>query len=211
MKKRTHRRRTDYLAKYISPSLRFWTGMALIPAYFMVDSLANKALLILLFALMATWAGKKIRVFYFVFLIGSITFFHILTPVGRILTVVGPLKITTGALMTGLAKGMTLCGLVFLSLFSVTPALRLPGRMGGLLARTFYYFEEILNGRKKITARVFIGSLDTVLLELFPPDRMDEIPEPPEVRMGVSPLIPVLYVLFLISAVWGSLAWQILK
>jgi len=210
MSKRKHKRRTDKLARYISPSLRFWTGMALIPPYFMVDSLMNKAVLILLFALMATWAGKKIRIFYFVFLVSSITFFHLLTPVGRILMTLGPLKITSGALATGLAKGLTLCGLVFLSLFSVTPALKLPGRMGGLLARTFYYFEEILNGRRRISARDFIGSLDTVLLDLFPPDRMDDLPPEAAVHNPVSPLIPVLYVAFLITAVWGSLAWQIL-
>jgi len=198
------------LARYVSPALRFWTGMALIPAYFMVDSLLNKGVLILLFALMATWAGKKIRILYFVFLVCSITFFHILTPVGRILTTIGPLKITAGALTTGLAKGMTLSGLVFLSLFSVTPALKLPGRMGGLLARTFYYFEEILNGRKNISPRDFIGSLDTVLLELFPPERIDDPPREVITPVPSSALFPVLYVLFLVIAVWGSLAWQIL-
>jgi heptaprenyl diphosphate synthase len=184
--------------------------MAMIPGFFMIESLGTKGLLVLVFAFLGFLAGKKIRFFYFFFLIGSITFFHLLSPVGRILTELGPVKITSGALMTGLTKGLTLSGLVFLSLFSVTPDLKLPGKLGGLLARTFYYFEEILNGRKKISPRDFIGSLDLVLLELFPPDGMGDM-APQEVSgPKANALVSFFYVVFLFCLIWGTLLWQIL-
>ncbi|MDC7233227.1 MAG: hypothetical protein PQJ58_08335 [Spirochaetales bacterium] len=204
------RRRTDHLARYLAPPFRFWTGLALIPAWFMIDLIVLKFLLVLLFALTAGLAGKKIRYLYFFFLIGSITFFHILTPVGKILAEIGPFRITSGALETGVAKGLTLCGLVFLSLFSVTPALKLPGRVGGLLARMFYYFEEILDGRKKISASNFIGSLDDVLLELFPPGKLGEPGEAAAQEIRSNLAVSVLYLLFMGGAVWGSLLLQYL-
>jgi hypothetical protein len=205
--KKVQPRRRDSLALLLSPSLRFWTGMALIPGFFMIESLKVKVPLVLFFALLAYLAGKKIRFLYFFFLIGSITFFHLLTPVGRILMEIGPIKVTSGALLTGLTKGLSLCGLVFLSLFSVTPDLKLPGKLGGLLARTFYYFEEILNGRKRISPRDFIGSLDLVLLELFPPEGMDDPPQREVIEFRGSRLVSTLYVLLLFISVWGSYFW----
>ena len=204
------KKRTDTLARFLSPSFRFWTGLALIPAYFMIESLLVKALLVLLFSFTARLAGKKIRVLYFIFLISSITFFHLLTPMGKILAEIGPFRITTGALETGIHKGLTLCGLVFLSLFSVTPALKLPGRVGGLLARMFYYFEEILDGKKKISPSNFIGSLDDVLMDLFPPERLGETAVTAETEINRSLPLSFLYLFVMVSAVWGSLLLQIL-
>ncbi|MBF9014076.1 MULTISPECIES: hypothetical protein [unclassified Oceanispirochaeta] len=204
------KKRTDTLALFLSPSFRFWTGLALIPAYFMIESLLVKALLVLLFSFTARLAGKKIRILYFVFLISSITFFHLLTPMGKILAEIGPFRITTGALETGIHKGLTLCGLVFLSLFSVTPALKLPGRVGGLLARMFYYFEEILDGKKKISPSNFIGSLDDVLMDLFPPERLGETAVTAEAEINRSLPLSFLYLFVMVGAVWGSLLLQIL-
>lgn len=207
-KKRT--RPVDRLASHISPSFRFWTGLSLIPAYFMIESSLVKACLVILFFCTATLAGKRIRFFYFLFLVSSITFFHLLTPMGRVLADIGPIPITAGALETGVHKGLTLCGLVFLSLFSVTPALKLPGKIGGLLARMFYYFEEILDGRKRISPGNFIGSLDDVLMDLFPPQRLDEYSETRESAFKASLPLSLLYLLILAGAVWGSLLFQYL-
>lgn len=204
------KKRTDILARFLSPSFRFWTGLALIPPYFMIDTLGVKALLVLLFAILAWLAGKKIRILYFVFLVSSITFFHLLTPMGKILAEIGPVRITSGALATGVHKGLTLCGLVFLSLFSVTPSLKLPGRIGGLLAKMFYYFEEILDGKKKISAGNFIGSLDDVLMDLFPPERLGETAQSVAVETNSSLSFSIFYLLVLLSAVWGSLFMQML-
>ncbi len=196
-------RKVDKLGRIISPKARFWTGLSLIPGYFLIDWLIIKLLLVAVFAIMVTLAGKRIRYIYFLMMTGSITFFHLLTPAGRILWEIGPLTITDGSLETGILKGITLMGLVFLSLFTVTPSLQFPGKLGGLLGRMFYYFEEILDGRKHVKARDFIGSLDRILMEIFPPEALSD-PELPEADTGRSYPLAFLYILPLEILVWGS-------
>ena len=196
-------RKVDKLERLISPQARFWTGLTLIPGYFLLDWLVMKLLLVAVFAFLVTLAGKRIRYIYFLMMTGSITFFHLLTPAGRILWEIGPLKITDGSLETGVLKGITLMGLVFLSLFTVTPALQLPGKLGGLLGRMFYYFEEILDGRKHVKARDFIGSLDRILMEIFPPQDLCA-PELPKADPGISYPLAFAYILPLEILVWGA-------
>lgn len=196
-------KKKDILGLYISPSVRFWSGLSIIPGYFLVDQILLKLSLVVIFALLASLAGKKIRYLYFIMMTGSIVFFHLLTPVGRILLNLGPFIITEGALETGLLKGITLIGLVFLSLFSVTPSLKLPGKLGGLLGRMFYYFEEIIDSRKRIVPRNIIGSLDLILMEIFPPGELSK-PRHHDIKGSQSLPLTVLYILILEILVWGT-------
>jgi len=199
-------KRVDKLGRYINPAARFWTGISFIPGFFLIDRIEFKLCLVVIFALLASLAGKKIRFLYFIIMTGSIVFFHILTPVGRILLKTGPFIITEGSLKTGFNKGITLAGLIFISLFSVSPALKLPGKLGGLLGRMFFYFEEIIENRKKIRPKDFIDSLDEILMEIFPPA---EFPEPARREKPGSYSLPVtlFYILILEVLVWGSVAF----
>ncbi len=204
-------RRVDRLGSILPAAVRFWTGISLIPGYFLVDRLLPKLILVVLFAFMAKQAGKKIRYLYFIMMTLSITAFHLLTPMGRIIMELGPLQITSGALQTGLLKGITLGGLVFLSLFSVTPSLKLPGRLGGLLARMFYYFEEILDGRKRVKASDFIGSLDIILMEIFPPHELGSTRDQEasaEEKKSYPLMIP--FIVLIEACVWGAAVWVFL-
>jgi len=170
-------RKPDHLASIVIDGIRFWTGIALIPAYLFINSPLIKLLLILFFSLSVSLAGKKIRYLYFIMMTASITFFHLLTPNGKILWDLGIVQVTKGSLLTGFTKGISLAGLVFISLFSVTPSLKLPGKLGGLLGRMFYYFEIILDGKKRVQAKDFIGSLDRILNQIFPLHRIEAVPE----------------------------------
>lgn len=164
-------RRPDRIGKYIGAGSRFTAGMLMLPPYLMIEGLLYKFLLAGFFAALAVLAGKRLRWGYFLVLIASVTFFHLLTPWGRVLFEIGPFPITVGALEGGLTRGITLVGMVFLSVAAVRPELELPGRLGGLLGRTFYYFDSILEGRKRLSRKNFFGSLDALLLERFNPER----------------------------------------
>ena len=136
----------------------------------------------LAFAGIAVLAGKRIRFGYFLIMVTSITFFNLLTPVGEVLLKAGPLVVTRGALRQGLMKGFAIPGLVFISLFAVRPDLQLPGRLGGLIARLFFYFEQLLDGRKRIRLRRFVDSVDELLMELLQSGPATDVASSPAVR-----------------------------
>lgn len=192
----------DRLGRFISAAPRFTAGMLMLPPYLLVEGLLYKGLLAAFFALLALLAGKKLRWGYFFVLILSVTFFHLLAPWGRVLLEIGPVTITAGALENGLTRGITLVGMVFLSVAAVRPELELPGRIGGLLGRTFFYFDSILEGRRRLTRKNFFLSLDELLMERFDPERenLDIAPEIPaaateaDFRRGVPAAIAVVLI-----------------
>jgi heptaprenyl diphosphate synthase len=74
--------------------------------------------------------------------------------------------VTESALKSGVAKALTLVGMIAASQFSIRPDLRLPGRFGGLLARSLLYFQRIMAERRRIDRRDVIGSIDAILLDV---------------------------------------------
>ena len=165
----TSQRRDPFMARHFAPQHLFLTGALLIPAFLFQPNLLVRVGQVLLFAQLATANGKRIKWIYFVVMVSSITVFNLFTPFGEILFTVGPLSITRGALQSGLEKGFTIVGLVFVSLASIRPDLRLPGRLGGMIGRVFYYFERVIEGKKRIRPRRLIESLDEILFELYRP------------------------------------------
>lgn len=209
-KRRTVRKKRDIIGLFISPVFRFWIGLLIIPAWLFIENTVVKALYLGIFLLLAFLSGKRIRIIYFVVLTCSITLFHLLIPNGRVLFELGRFKITEEALIAGLNKAMTICGLVMLSLFSVSVKLRLPGRFGGLLAGTFFYFEKILDSREKIASggRLSVGnfmaSIDRLLSDLFTTSE----PETEETVLAGNTAASLLYALFLAGSLWAAVLWQ---
>ena len=100
----------------------------------------------------------------------GIVFFNILAPYGKVLAVIGPLRITQGSLLLGLEKAVTLEGLVMLSAAFIKSGLRLPGGIGFMLGESLRMLESL---RKKVnvknrhnTRESIIAKLDNTLLEL---------------------------------------------
>ncbi|MFW6247898.1 MAG: hypothetical protein ACOC3H_02130 [bacterium] len=169
---RSRRRRPkppNRLARHTAPMHIFVAGVLTIVAFLLQDNLVVRVGQVLLFALLATLAGKRIQWGYFAIIVGSITLFNLLTPVGRVLLEIGPLTVTMGALRQGLLKGFAIAGLVFISLFAVRPELKLPGTFGGLLGRVFFYFERVLDTRRRVSAGHLVSSVDEILMDLYPP------------------------------------------
>ena len=163
----------DRIGRRIGPLPRFLAGAAALPPFLMTGHLPSKAVLVLLFAVLAVLAGKRIRWGYFLILAASIVFFHLLTPWGRVLAEWGPFAVTVGALENGAVRALTLIGMIFLSVAAVRPELALPGRLGGLLARSFYYFEILIDGKASLDRKNLFAGLDALLLERFDPGRED--------------------------------------
>lgn len=177
-----HRKRPNRLSSHVSPIHLFLTGIVVIACFLFQQNLIVRISQVLAFAGIAVLAGKRIRFGYFLIMVTSITFFNLLTPVGEVLLKAGPLVVTRGALRQGLMKGFAIPGLVFISLFAVRSDLQLPGRLGGLIARLFFYFEQLLDGQKQIRLRRFVDSVDELLMELLQSGPATDVASSPAVR-----------------------------
>ena len=160
-------KRVNRLAAHLHPVHLFVTGILVIACFLLQQNLIVRIVQVALFAGIAALSGKRIRFGYFIIMVTSITVFNLLTPVGEVLLKTGPIVVTRGALRQGLMKGFAIPGLVFISLFAVRPDLQLPGRLGGLIARLFFYFEHLLEGRKRVQLKRFVDSIDELLMDLL--------------------------------------------
>ena len=159
-----------WILKEVSPSFLFFFGLALAPSLWLQAHLAWKAAQALLFFALAAWARPRgwwrAGLASLVFLSVTVAV-NLAVPLGRVLWRLGPWSITQGALEGGLAKGLTLAGLAYLSRFSVRPDLRLPGAVGRYVARTLFYLNRLLELRRTLSFSRLTDSLDGVLEKLW--------------------------------------------
>jgi heptaprenyl diphosphate synthase len=154
----------------VSPSFLFVFGLLLAPSLWLQARPAFKAAQALLFFALAAWARPRgcwrAGLASLIFLTVTVAV-NLAVPLGRVLWLVGPWKITQGALEAGLGKGLTLVGLAYLSRFCVRPDLRLPGTAGHYVARTFFYLNRLLDLRRSISLRRLAKTLDRTLETLW--------------------------------------------
>ena len=154
----------------VPPSFLFFVGLLVAPALWLQAHLAWKAAQALLFFALAAWGRPRgwwrAGLASLIFLSVTVAV-NLAVPLGRVLWRVGPWQITQGALESGLAKGLTLVGLAYLSRFCVRPDLRLPGTAGRYAARTLFYLNRLLELRRTLSLSRLADSLDRVLLELW--------------------------------------------
>ncbi len=200
------RKADSFLSRNIGAVHLFAGATLILPAYLFQQNLLVRIAQVLLFAWLATVNGKRIKWNYFFIMVTSITFFHTLNPFGEVLLSIGPYTMTRGALRGGLFRGVTIVGLVFLSLFSIRPDLKLPGKLGGLLGQVFYYFERVFEGKKKIRVKAIIESLDEILWDLFIPG---ETVEPAYIEGSQTTVRGWLFLFALVGTNWFFLFYRI--
>ncbi len=135
--------RMDTDAAQVTPLVRLVTGLLMIPSFILQPQISLKFAHILLFGLASLYLGKRVRILPGIMIAAAVTGAQLLTPLGEVLTYIGSFPITAGALRQGLLRGLNLVGLVYLSRYAVSPGLPIPGKLGVLLYRVFYYFEEL--------------------------------------------------------------------
>ena len=168
----TRRMPNGWIVAHISPAAQLYAGIALLVAFLLQDEVYFRAIQAALFLGLALLAGKRIRFGYFAIVILSITVFHLVVPSGRVLVEIGSFAVTAGAMRAGLFKGLAIVGMVFLSVASVRRDLLLPGKTGTMVARTFWAFEYLLEGRRDFSWRRPMESADALLIQLF-----EDLPE----------------------------------
>ncbi len=165
----------------ISPSLLFAAVVLSFPALLFQKNLAVLSGEAAAFFLLALAKRGRLRLLPSILMIVGITFFSLLSPHGQVLTRLGGLSITAGAVETGLARGVTLAGMLFLSQLAVSPQVRLPGRIGAFVVDVFYVLDGLagsplgigVQDKKKgwqgfaQTAKNLIFALDNRLYQVY--------------------------------------------
>lgn len=161
------RRQHPWMLSNLSAATLFWAGALALPAYLLQDGLVLRLGQVVLFGWLAVMAGKRLQWFYFSSIIVTITLFHVIVPSGAVIAEIGSFRVTLGALRTGAFKALTIVGMVFLSLVAVRADLRLPGRVGALVGKVFWAFEQIMESRGALDLRRPFHSADAVLSSIY--------------------------------------------
>lgn len=199
------------MVRNLSASLLFWAGTAALPAFLMQDSLPIRVFQVVLFGVLTALAGKRLLWGYFFTLTVTITIFHLIVPSGAVLFEVGAFRVTLGALQTGLFKSLTILGMVFLSLVAVRADLRLPGRLGSLVGKIFWCFEQIMERRGErqhadlgLVARAD-ALLDSLYSELIGMDDQVADTQARKATASRSTLAGLGIAVLLVGAQWAAL------
>ena len=166
-KNTAEKRSRDCIGTFLHPQIRFFIGLLLLIPLFFQEVLLLKLLHVVTLGILCKLSGKRIYYIYFLNLLIWITLFQLLSPFGQVLLDLKIITITKGALLSGFNKSLLLIGLVFTSLFSVSPGLKFPGRLGGVLTEMFYFYEELYSGKGRIKRKSFIADVDFLLAEIL--------------------------------------------
>ena len=159
-------RRRQVCEEFFSARALFIAGFLIMPALLFNPVVNFRVLQFLFFWFLAWLSGKKNRpLFTFLVMLG-IVIFNLILPYGQVLFSIGVFKITSGALMTGINRAVTLEGLIMLSSFTIRQDLKIPGIFGELIGESFRIFAVIMNQKKDITRKNLIADIDRLMLEL---------------------------------------------
>ena len=158
--------RQNLLRDGISARLLFAAGGLLLPAFLFQQDPVVRLLQIVLFLGLNAAGGRRIRFLQVLVVSAGVVAFNLLIPTGKILVTVLGLPITETALRSGAAKATAVVGMIAISQFSLRADLRIPGRIGGLIGRSLFYFERIMSRRSRIDRKDIIGSIDRLLLDI---------------------------------------------
>jgi heptaprenyl diphosphate synthase len=155
-----------FLSTRVPAGLQFGAGALLMAGFLAQSDLVLRTAEFAALLAIVRLTGRRLRPLPYLLMSAGVIASNLIVPIGRELASVIGFAITETALKSGVAKALTLVGMIAASQFSIRPDLRLPGRFGGLLARSLLYFQRIMAERRSIDRRDPIGSIDAVLMEV---------------------------------------------
>jgi heptaprenyl diphosphate synthase len=159
-------RRQEYCQRLFSSRVLFAAGLLIMPALLFNPGTISRIAQFFFFWFLAWLAGKKNNPLITILVILGIVIFNLLVPYGRVLFSFGAVKITSGALLAGLHRGITLEALIMLSRVSIRQDLRLPGSFGELIGESFRIFAQITERKNIIDRKNIVLSIDKLMIEL---------------------------------------------
>jgi heptaprenyl diphosphate synthase len=200
------RRQALYQRLFFSRALCI-AGLLIMPALLFNSNTIFRIVQFFFFWLLAWLAGKKNNPLITILIILSIVVFNLLVPYGKVIASLGIFKITCGALMAGLHRGVTLEAFVMLSRVTIRQDLKLSGSFGELVSDSFRIFARLMERRDIIDRKNITGSIDALLIELS-----ETLPvfTDTETKKNNSTPQGIIILIFIILLSWIPLGLQIL-
>lgn len=133
--------------------------------FLLLDSPIIRSILTVIYILTAIIYGKKVKPVPNIVLVISITLISQFSPLGQVLYRVGPLYITKGAILEGIRNSSLLIGMIYLSKSMNLSYIKLGGRIGSIIQKTFYYLERFTS-KERVDLKNIAESLDNLLLNI---------------------------------------------
>ncbi len=147
----------------VSPRDMFIATALIFPVFILQRDPGIRILQTFAFLILNAVFGRRMGILSILFAAVSITAFHLVIPSGRVFASIAGIPLTEGALRSGIMKSTAVIGMTAISRLSIWPDLRFPGRLGGIIARSFFYFQRIMNGKKSISRKDPIAGIDRLL------------------------------------------------
>ncbi|HWR13031.1 MAG TPA: Gx transporter family protein [Rectinemataceae bacterium] len=147
-----------------SPGALALAGLLIMLAFLSMKGILPKTLMLCLFVVAAWAMGKRFSLLVTLSVSLGIVIANLIVPSGRLLTTIFGLRITEGALLEGIGKALTFEGLMLLSKASIMSGLKLPGRIGRIVAAAFTYYDRIIEYKGKIHPASLAMDADALMI-----------------------------------------------
>lgn len=190
------------------------TGILTVPSFLLQRNLFFQIMQVASFLVLTGAMGKRIRLLPPVIMFISITVLNLFTPIGKVIFSFAGITITLGAVRLGMMKALTLIGLIYLSRGTVRPDLKLPGKFGGIITRTFYYFDQIHETWNKIPKQPIISRLDNLIDEIYAAAEQRQTKKPQTIQsrpVGIFLMIIFLGFHWTLFSLQYVLSWDLIQ
>lgn len=165
-RERRARRAQSYLGLF-DPGFLALAGVAISLAFLFQDRIAVRAAMCACFFVVSVFAGKGFSPVATAVTMAGIVAANLLVPLGKVIAAFGPFELTSGALAEGFDKALVFEGLIFLSRATISPTLRLPGRLGGVIASAFAYYDRVLEHKGSLRPATLLRDADELMLKVW--------------------------------------------
>jgi heptaprenyl diphosphate synthase len=178
-RERARERRQQNYERLFSGGELCLAGMLMVPALVFNPNPYFRVLQFLFFWFLAWLSGRKKNPLITILIILGIVMFNLLVPYGQVLFSIREFRITQGALLAGIQRGVTLEALIMLSRTAIRRDLRIPGTFGELVGESFRILALIQEQGRTIARKDIIGSIDALMVNLSEPgEARDEADSP---------------------------------
>lgn len=153
--------------RIFAPGALALAGMVVTAAFLFQPNVLLKAVMLVAFILAARAVGKRFSLATTLSVSLGIILANLIVPSGKVLGTLLGMKITQGALIEGIEKALTFEGLMMLSKASIAPGLKLPGRLGRIVAAAFVYYDRIVEYKGRIKAASLSRDADDLMLRVW--------------------------------------------